>query len=835
MSGVLGLCFTLSGAAALGLELLWMRAAGLVLGATAPTAATVLACYFAGLALGAVLGRRGSARPVRCYGLLELGASLGALWSAGVFAVLRSDGAERVLLAGGMPARIGAIALAVLPATVCLGATLPVLGQTFAARGEVGRRGGRLYALNTLGGVVGVAAMGFGLPALIGVRASYLMVAVASAVAGLAALVVGRRAPAIAPPRTSAPVASRLRLVAAGAGALGLGVEVLWTRLFSQVLHNSVYSFAAVTLVVVLCLAAGAALAVRVLGAAPPAAVAAGALAIAGVATGIGPWCFVRLTGDLGYVGMRTDLGEYVVRIVALAAATAGPAALASGLVLPALWAAAGEASGAAVVLGELSAASMAGGIAGALLAGFAVLPAIGVWLGLVAAAGAYGVLAVVAAPARARLPLVAGGALAVVALLALRRGPLVSLVPGETLQSIAEGASGVVTVVDTGDDLQLRLDNHYLLGGSAAATAERRLGLVPLLLHPAPVRVAFIGMATGISASAGPALGVEETTVVELVPEVAAAARASFAPWNGGLLDRADVRLVVDDGRRVLAAEPARYDVIVGDLFVPWHAGAGNLYAREMLETVARRLAPDGLFCQWLPLYQLTREEFDVIARTFLAVFPDVTVWRNDFYPDRPVVGLVGRLAARSLDLASVDRRLDALPDWSRDPLLETSRGLLMLGLGDLSAARDLVPPGPIDSDDAPTIEFLAPRMTRMSAAGDKDWFTGDPLVAFAEALAARTPARDEGASAARRAGLALARYALAARRGDDDVAASSEAEVRRLVPDVVAARDDVPPALAGARRSLDELRAQAARVRGDVVALERRLHAPDRSDGTR
>jgi len=300
-------------------------------------------------------------------------------------------------------------------------------------------------------------------------------------------------------------------------------------------------------------------------------------------------------------------------------------------------------------------------------------------------------------------------------------------------------------------------------------------------------------------------------------------------------VLDRADVRLVVDDGRRVLAAEPARYDVIVGDLFVPWHAGAGNLYAREMLETVARRLAPDGLFCQWLPLYQLTREEFDVIARTFLTVFPDVSVWRNDFYPDRPVVGLVGRRATRSLDLASVDRRLDALPDWSRDPLLETSRGLLMLALGDLSLARDLVPPGPLDSDDEPTIEFLAPRMTRMNAAGDKDWFTGDPLVAFAEALAARTPVEDDAASAARRAGLALARYALAARRGDDDAAARAEAEVRRLVPDVVAARDDGPPALDGARRALDGLRAQAARVRGDVVALERRLRAPDRPDGTR
>src|SRR5262249_4231214 len=199
MSAVLGACFMLSGAAALGLELLWMRGAGLVLGATAPTAATVLACYFAGLGVGAALARRGSRRPVRCYGQLELGAALGAVWSAGIFAALGRDGVERVLLAGGVPARIGAVAIAVLPATVCLGATLPVLGQVLAAPGDVGRRGGRLHALNTFGGVLGVAAVGFGLPALPGVRAGYLVVAAAGAGAGRAAPVRGGRGGAAAP------------------------------------------------------------------------------------------------------------------------------------------------------------------------------------------------------------------------------------------------------------------------------------------------------------------------------------------------------------------------------------------------------------------------------------------------------------------------------------------------------------------------------------------------------------------------------------------------------------------------------------------------------------
>ena len=75
---------------------------------------------------------------------------------------------------------------------------------------------------------------------------------------------------------------------------------------------------------------------------------------------------------------------------------------------------------------------------------------------------------------------------------------------------------------------------------------------------------------------------------------------------------------------------------------------GLLNAYARllarrpnapRLVIAASQRLAPGGIYCQWLPLYQLTREEFDVIARTFLAVFPHVTLWRDDFYPDRPVV----------------------------------------------------------------------------------------------------------------------------------------------------------------------------------------------------
>ena len=830
MSRVLWLCFGLSGAAALGLELLWMRSAGLVLGSTAVTASTVLACYFAGLGLGAALARTTSAGAVRRYALLELGVAAGALWSMLVFRMQHA-------LATNGPGRTLAVIAAMLPATICLGATLPALGQALTSPGDVGRRGGLLYAVNIAGGAIGVAAMGFGLPALIGVTASYLTTAATSAVAGLLALLVGGPAlPAPEPARVAASglPPARLRLVAAASGALGLGLEVLWMRLFAQVLHNSVYSFAAVSLVFLVALALGAGLAAIMLGHVAPAVLAAFALlGAAGAAVG-GFWSFVHLTGHLGYVGMQTGLGEYLVRIVGLAAATAGPGAVASGAVLPALWAAFGGRGGAARPLGELTAANTIGAVAGAVAAGYLVLPTIGLRAGVLLAAAAYVVLADVVRPAERRGRALAYAALLAIVLLDPLRAPLAHLAPAETLRRSAEGASGIVTVVDTGDDRQLRLDNFYVLGGSAAARNERRQGLLPLLLHPAPRRAAFIGMATGISASAGPALGVSETTVVELVPEVARLAAAEFGTWNAGLLERPDVRLVVDDGRRYLAATEERYDVVVGDLYIPWHAGAGSLYAREMFETVAGRLAPGGLFCQWLPLYQLTREEFDVIARTFVAVFPSVTLWRDDFYANRPIVALVGQVAPPTLDLGSLRERIAALPAWSDDPLLSSPRGLAMLYLGNLAGAPAVLNTGPINTDDRPVIEFLAPRLTRMGPGGDKDWFTGEALDVFTEELAARSTSTpdpvllaDETLADARRAGRLLFRYALAVNRGDDAAAAGFEAEVRRLVPEVVAARERGAPvaALADARRTLGTLRAEQEQLRRQLQTMEQRL----------
>jgi hypothetical protein len=164
------------------------------------------------------------------------------------------------------------------------------------------------------------------------------------------------------------------------------------------------------------------------------------------------------------------------------------------------------------------------------------------------------------------------------------------------------------------------------------------------------------------------------------------------------------------------------------------------------------------------------------------------------------------------------------------------------MLYAGNLTAVADLFATAPLNTDDRPRIEFLAPRLTRMSSSGDKDWFTGEPLAAFYDTLEARLRSApdplvplSDAVVTARRAGTALAQYALAAARHDEMTAARWQAEVRALVPDVLLAAESGASGAdtATARQEIQGLRVEQEQVRQRLEAMERRLQAMTRAPG--
>ena len=197
-------------------------------------------------------------------------------------------------------------------------------------------------------------------------------------------------------------------------------------------------------------------------------------------------------------------------------------------------------------------------------------------------------------------------------------------------------------------------------------------------------------------------------------------------------------------------------------------------------------------------------------------------------------MLGLVGAVQPVRPDLESVGQRLAALPAWSRDSLLAAPRAIAMLYVGDLSLVADALGQAPLNDDDRPVMEFLAPRMTRMNAAGDKDWLTGTALADYTEMLVSRLAGKTEPALPsseatlqARRAGAALFRYAIAATSGDGARAEALMREVSRMVPEVVASANQELGAgdLADIRHTLSSLRAEQERLRRQLQSMEQRM----------
>jgi spermidine synthase len=388
------------------------------------------------------------------------------------------------------------------------------------------------------------------------------------------------------------------------------------------------------------------------------------------------------------------------------------------------------------------------GAVLGSTATGFLLLSAFGMWgtarlLGL-----AYLLLGLLAVQGSTRLStalraLPVAGILLLFTVLDATRLPIIRLRAdrNERLVHLWESHNGVVAVIDRNGSLSIKVNNHYRLGGVAAAETEQNQTLIPLMSHPDPEDVFFLGMGTGISAGAAMRQPTKRVVVCELIPEVIEAGRLYFNPFAQGLFTDPRTTLFARDGRNHLAGSGDRYDAIIADLFVPWRAGVGSLYSVEHFETVKSRLKPGGIFVQWLPLYQVSETEFFTIARTMLRVFPQVLLWRGEFRATRPLVAFIGSADRRVLDpevIVDRGRYVSRVPTLPAEATLAVT---LPFYIGNLSEAPEIVPPGPINTDDYPVIEYAAPRTNRREKEGAAQWFHSLPLARFHEALWARTP----------------------------------------------------------------------------------------------
>ncbi len=752
--------FLVSGATGLIYEVVWSRQLGALFGYTTQAAAVVLGSYFAGLALGTALaGRLTHQKTNRTlllgYGIAELVIAFWALLTPSLIGAL-DDGPliHSDQLALRTAARGLWSFLLLLPATTALGATFPLLAQyltnqskpteqntsrgpSSASRSSLVSRSTSLrlatvaYGLNTAGAFLGVVLATFVFLLAFGGRFSGWLAALGSGGVGVVAVLLAlseRRGPTVQRPALEVPsddqfaTASaedpgfgRWLLLAGISGAATLGLQVLYTGMFSLVFHNSSYTFGLVVAVFLLSLSLGTWLSATLAGQLQPQKVAGGCLILGGALVCISVLSFVQIT-NLEYFPLPGTFLGYVARASAFVGAIVGPSVITLGVLLPTVWRAAlPDRASAGATVGWLTAVNSVAAALGSLGTSFLLVPTVGLW-------NAFAVLAAV---------VMAAGMWMLQAGQTRRRSlwPLTILVPGGALilltQFLPQGVQGLrenehllkrwnssygwIDVVQNQQTGNRRLiqNVHYGMGSTATAITERRQARLPLLLHQQPREVLFLGLATGVTA--GESLNhpeIERIAIAELIPEIVSAARL-FDDANGGLLDDPRVSVRVNDARYVLKNDVSYYDVIIADLFVPWESQTGYLYTVEHYRRVRDRLKRGGLFCQWIPSWQVGSQELEIIANSLAEVFPHVTFWWGRLDRRYSLIALVGSNDSIVLNAAELQQRIERLQKSPNpDSTIRAPGDLLALYSGDWPRRQNV----PLNTDDRPRLEFLAP-----------------------------------------------------------------------------------------------------------------------------
>lgn len=131
-------------------------------------------------------------------------------------------------------------------------------------------------------------------------------------------------------------------------------------------------------------------------------------------------------------------------------------------------------------------------------------------------------------------------------------------------------------------------------------------LALISLAHAPQAREVAVIGHGSGMSSHfllGSPA--VDWLTTIEIEPAMIAASRTLY-PANERVFTDPRSRAVSDDARSYFAAADRPFDLILSEPSNPWVSGVSGLFTQEFYAQVSRQLSPNGVFGQWLHLYEI-------------------------------------------------------------------------------------------------------------------------------------------------------------------------------------------------------------------------------------
>ncbi len=723
------------------------------MGNTHYSISTVLTAFMGGLALGSYAGGKMIDRrfnPLTAYAFLEAGIGLYCLLIPSlidvafpVFKWIYLNSGDSYTQAS-LARFLVCVAILIIPATF-MGATLPVLSK-FVSKDEalIGKDVGTLYSINTFGAVFGAWASVFIFMRLWGVQSTIWMAALLNLSISAVIFLVFR--PPLKekghnePQHSLPPLDKREKLILLSFGLSGmvaLVYQVAWNRIFSLLLGSSVYAFSLILTVFILGLALGTASFSRLLSGFSD------HMRIYGITQiiiGIFSLSIIPLFGHIPFAnrwiyenwGLQFDsvqLANFGIIFALIFVPTFFMGAQ-FPLVIK-LMARKLETLGRHV--GRAYACNTIGAIVGSFVAGFILIPGLGLQTTLLSgvflnvllgiAILAFGArfsfsVKIYALPAVLMFSILAAQSIdpwdkSVISSGSFMPYRIADLKEAELKKNkilfFKEGMHTTVTTeLSVSGNIFLRVNGKTDASLALDMRTQLLSGYLPMLFHPDPQSALVIGQGSGITLGAVEQFPVKEIKLVEISPSVIEGSRF-FDPFNHHALDDKRVVLKLEDGRNHIALSGDTYDVIISEPSNPWISGVGALFTVNFFELLKKRLNPGGVACIWVHT-NMSPDSFKSIIRSFSEEFPFVSMWESIAGDDYLLIGsekeyglsyekarqyLSNEVVGHDLRRIGINNVPDllSLMIMSREKLLEFSAS------------------APLHTDDNSLLEFNAPK----------------------------------------------------------------------------------------------------------------------------
>lgn len=270
------------------------------------------------------------------------------------------------------------------------------------------------------------------------------------------------------------------------------------------------------------------------------------------------------------------------------------------------------------------------------------------------------------------------------------------------------EGITATVAVQRAGENLVLKSNGKPEASTTGDMPTQILIGGLPLMVRHQTEDVLLIGLGSGITLGSIEQFPVKSITCVELEPAIIEASEY-FNNFNNRPLDDPRLRMIANDGRNFIYTTSEKFDVIISEPSNPWLTGVANLFTLEFFKRGAERLKDDGMFCQWLQIYEMAPEDVKTLIATFHAAFPHVYIFRGA----EGDIMLLGSKLEQLLDLSvmkahfddpKVSVELDRIKTYRAADILSR----FYMGPKEVEA---YVAGARLNTDDNALIEFNAPR----------------------------------------------------------------------------------------------------------------------------